>query len=81
MTELQEKIIELKKQGTKTRDIAKELGSNKDYINETWRRYRNGDVFITHKNQYSEVSKDQNYWKKDLKTFILLLSFYITRAG
>lgn len=81
MTELQEKIIELKKQGTKTRDIAKELGSNKDYINETWRRYRNGDVFITHKNQYSEVSKNQNYWKKRFEDLYPAFEFLYNEGG
>lgn len=64
MTELQEKIVELKKQGLKTRVIAKELNSSMDYVRETWRRYQKGDEFIAHKNQYFEIHNNQDYWKE-----------------
>lgn len=62
MTELQEKIIELKKQGFKTKEVVKELKCDESHVNDVWRRYQKGDDFsIEYKNQYCWTDDE---WKK-----------------
>ena len=81
MTELQEKIIELKKQGIKTKEIAKELKCDRSHIDETWRRYQNGDEFITYRNQYSERINNQDYWKERFESFYPAFEFLYNEGG
>ena len=57
MTELQEKIIELKKQGLKTDEVVEKLSCYRRTVQRIWARYKSGDRF-NRINQYDWTNEE-----------------------